>query len=282
MSSKTQNVGHSVEYRLKRIVNSSSDGVVKASLANLRRGIGTAPGDIPELWELFLQDLPEEMLSRSGVPTHAQWAVYIALTLFALHQQGKDLQKESMYRQENGLGKAVTCLIHGEDDKTRIQRRFNVLATSADIQELAHHLRGMIQLLRSEGIPLDYPELAKDLYLYQNEDYRSQVRLRWGQDFYRRKTTETGKEDSNETEKATLSAPVRRPDGFRPGRLRQRRLQLQRLRVGQHLRLTVRLHQRGGYLPVGGLCPARFYGPLRPHRRGGRQADGGQRGRGVL
>ncbi len=92
-----------------------------------------------------------------------------------------------MYRQENGLGKAVACLIHGEDDKTRIQRRFNVLATSADIQELAHHLRGMIQLLRSEGIPLDYPELAKDLYLYQNEDYRSQVRLRWGQDFYRRK-----------------------------------------------------------------------------------------------
>ena len=178
MSSKTQNVGHFVEYRLKRIVNSSSDGAVKASLANLRRGIGTTPGDIPELWELFLQDLPEEMLSRSGVPTHAQWAVYIALTLFALHQQGKDLQKESMYRQENGLGKAVACLIHGEDDKTRIQRRFNVLATSADIQELAHHLRGMIQLLRSEGIPLDYPELAKDLYLYQNEDYRSQVRLR--------------------------------------------------------------------------------------------------------
>ena len=64
MSSKTQNVGHFVEYRLKRIVNSSSDGAVKASLANLRRGIGTTPGDIPELWELFLQDLPEEMLSR--------------------------------------------------------------------------------------------------------------------------------------------------------------------------------------------------------------------------
>ena len=100
MSSKTQNVGHFVEYRLKRIVNSSSDGAVKASLANLRRGIGTTPGDIPELWELFLQDLPEEMLSRNGVPTHAQWAVYITLTLFALHQQGKDLQKEFLFLTE--------------------------------------------------------------------------------------------------------------------------------------------------------------------------------------
>ena len=88
-----------------------------------------------------------------------------------------------MYRQENGWERQVACLIHGEDDKTRIQRRFNVLATSADIQELAHHLRGMIQLLRSEGIPLDYPELAKDLYLYQNEDYRSQVRLKMGTGF---------------------------------------------------------------------------------------------------
>ena len=45
--------------------------------------------------------------------------------------------------------------------------------------------------------PLDVYK-RQDLYLYQNEDYRSQVRLRWGQDFYRRKTTETGKEDSNE------------------------------------------------------------------------------------
>ena len=59
MSSKTQNVGHFVEYRLKRILNSSSDGAVKASLANLRRGIGTTPGDIPELWELFYKIYPK-------------------------------------------------------------------------------------------------------------------------------------------------------------------------------------------------------------------------------
>lgn len=92
-----------------RIVNSSSDGAVKASLANLRRGIGTTPGDIPELWELFLQDLPEEMLSRSGVPTHAQWAVYIALTLFALHQQGKGFA-EGIYvsaRKRSGKGSGL-------------------------------------------------------------------------------------------------------------------------------------------------------------------------------
>ena len=83
--------------------------------------------------------------------------------------------------------------------KARIQRRFNVLATSADIQELAHHLRGMVQLLRSEGISLDYPDLAKDLYLYQNEDYRSQCSIKMGTGFLiGEKQHETGKEDSNE------------------------------------------------------------------------------------
>ena len=203
MSNQAQTVSCFVEYRLKRILNSPSNGAVKATLANLRRGIGTTPGDIPQLWEMFLMDLPEEMLSRDGNPTYAQWAIYTALTLFALHQQGRDLQKEPMYKSGMTLGKAVACLIHNEDDKTRINRRFNVMATSSDIQELVHHLRSIIQLLHSEKIPLDYPSLAENLFSYQNEDYRAQVRLRWGQDFYCRKTTdtETGKDESNEETK---------------------------------------------------------------------------------
>jgi len=51
--------------------------------------------------------------------------------------------------------------------------------------ECVHHLRGLVQLLRAEGIPLDYPELAYDLYRYQTLDGTQQVRLLWGQDFYR-------------------------------------------------------------------------------------------------
>ena len=48
-----------------------------------------------------------------------------------------------------------------------------------------------------------------------------------------------GKEDSNETEQATVSAPVRRPDGVRPGRMRRWEGLLLRLR--KRLRLPVRL-----------------------------------------
>ena len=60
----------------------------KAILANLRRGVGHAPGDQPELWGVFLQDFPPELESQDGVPTRAEWATYLALTFYALHQQG--------------------------------------------------------------------------------------------------------------------------------------------------------------------------------------------------
>ena len=76
----------------------------RAALANLRRGIGRAPGELPELWGSFLQEMPPEFFSRNGNPTAAEWAIYLALTLFALHQQS---QEKSMCADGAGIGKAV-------------------------------------------------------------------------------------------------------------------------------------------------------------------------------
>ena len=79
----------------------------RAALANLRRGIGRAPGELPELWGSFLQEMPPEFFSRNGNPTAAEWAIYLALTLFALHQQS---QEKSMCADGAGIGKAVRKL----------------------------------------------------------------------------------------------------------------------------------------------------------------------------
>jgi CRISPR system Cascade subunit CasB len=62
------------------------------------------------------------------------------------------------------------------------------------MEELAHYMRGVIQLLRGEDIELDYPKLAGDIYCFQFPELISGVRLRWGQDFYR-KTAEENTED---------------------------------------------------------------------------------------
>ena len=62
-----------------------------------------------------------------------------------------------------------------------------------------NHLRGLIQLLRSKEIPLDYVDLAGDLYEFQMPGGAARVRLRWGQDFYRTALrTENRKDDNHE------------------------------------------------------------------------------------
>lgn len=175
--------------KIRRFVSSKLDWLHKmpenayrAELANLRRGAGKKPGDLPELWGTILKDMPEEIQGKGGEASHEEWAVYIALTTFAVHQQGRS-QNEWM-SSECPFGSAVRKLAPSDDTLERVLRRFNAFATAADIDEAAHYLRGLAQLLRSEGISFDYPALAADLYYFQFPEYASKVRLKWGQDFY--------------------------------------------------------------------------------------------------
>ena len=185
MREDAKQTGAYVKRQISRMLNSGNESRVKADLAHLRRGIGRVPGSMPELWEITLAGLPENLMSKDGNPTKAEWAVHTALTLFALHQQGKNLKTACMDQEGSGLGAAVGRLVKKEDDLPRIKRRFDAAATADSPAEFAHHLRGLIQIMRAEGIPLDYRALARDLYFYQFQDARDGVRLRWGQDFYK-------------------------------------------------------------------------------------------------
>lgn len=175
--------------KLNKLLLQSGDNVLRAALAELRRGVGKRPGDVPQLWGYFLQDMPEEFFGDKE-PSKAEWAVYTSLTLFALHQQGKDPKSDAMNKEGYSFGTAVNKLVHNEDERERVARRFYAAATASSMEELSHHMRGIIQLLRGEGIPLDYPMLAADLYRYQFSSLVSNVRLKWGQDFYRISITE--------------------------------------------------------------------------------------------
>ena len=195
---KTQDVKMYTAQRLRRL-QALPDNQRRAELAKLRRGIGHAPGALPELWGSFLLGMPESFQSPGG-PSAAEWAVYLALTLYAVHQQGND---RPMNCPGSTLGRAVRQLAErntaaGQDwTEASVLRRFNALATAEEITEISHHLRGMVQLLsaaKDGGIPLDYPQLAADLYELQCTDPRyaqipANVRLRWGQDLYRETKT---------------------------------------------------------------------------------------------
>lgn len=168
---------------LGRILNAGDTSQQKAVLANLRRGVGHIPGEIPQLWGEFLIDMPESLYGK-GKPSKAEWAIYTALTLFALHQQGHDLKKEPMHCKEQRLGTAIAHLVTNEDDMKRIVRRFNAAATANSVTALAYYLRGLVQLLRANGIPLDYVSLSGDLFRFQFSESVNAVRLTWGQDYY--------------------------------------------------------------------------------------------------
>ena len=202
MAGGYQAVGDYVSRRLNEYGRNAKEGYVRAHLAQLRRGIGRIPGDAPEIWGILFADMPEEMMSRNGKPTKEEWAVYTALTLYALHQQGNDIQEKNMHQQNFRLGLSVAMLVKDEEkdrdrNRDRIAQRFNAFATASDMQEAAYHLRGLIQLLRAANIPLDYVRLAQELYRFQDPDEAPKVRLAWGQDFYRVKKSKTKEEKEN-------------------------------------------------------------------------------------
>lgn len=158
----------------------------KARLANLRRGAGRYPGELPELWGVFLNDMPEELLSFNGKPSRAEWSVYLSLTMLALHQQGNS---SDVHSEGISLGTAASRLMNEQknEEYMRVLRRFAPVVTAKDMPEFAHHLRCLIQLFSSKDIKLDYVKLAEDIFDFQSDDKRRNVQLRWGEDFYRKK-----------------------------------------------------------------------------------------------
>ena len=195
MTNEAKQVSAFIRQKIAWFSESTNQADVKAALAKLRCGIGKTPGSMPEIWEWTLDGLPEAFQSKDGFPTKEEWAVHTALTLFALHQQGKDLESNSMDSDEMTLGRAVYALAEIQGDETRIKRRFNVVATSNGIEEFSYHLRGIVQLLKGKDIPLDYSQLVMDLFRFQNPEERDSLRLKWGQDYY---SSKLRKEKANE------------------------------------------------------------------------------------
>ena len=182
-SDRMSEISKYMKKQLSSLISQIGTAGGKARLARLRHGAGKAPGEIPELWGEFLNGIPENMLSPNGEPSYAEWAMYLALTMYALHQHGNG---ESVHSEGMTLGKATAKLMteNTDDERERVLRRFGPVITAKDMPELSHHLRCLIQLIASKGIRLDYIQLADDIYLFQFNSERKKIQLKWGQDFY--------------------------------------------------------------------------------------------------
>lgn len=184
---KSKITGHYTEYRIHQIQSLKDTGPGKAALANLRRGAGKAPGELPEVWALFLEELPEYLMGKGEESSPAEEAIYDALTLYAVHQQGNDLESQFCHEKGVTLGTAAARLVdlNDESSQTRILDRLKAASVTQSPRTLAVQLRSIIQLMKKKPVALDYAQLTRDLYAYHWPENRKGIRLKWGQDFYK-------------------------------------------------------------------------------------------------
>ncbi|WP_371629781.1 type I-E CRISPR-associated protein Cse2/CasB [Streptomyces sp. NBC_00341] len=154
-----------------------------ATVARIRRGAGKPAGEIPDLWGLIGAEALYVRGWREEDAERAESAVHMAVTLWALHQQGHHTA-DMHIKDGPGLGKAVRKLMPDAAMDEPIRKRFVRAGTATSIDALATRLRELVLLLRRDDIAMDYGKLASQLYAWQWPGGRAEVHRAWGRSFH--------------------------------------------------------------------------------------------------
>lgn len=157
----------------------------KATLAKLRHSTGQPLSRIVAIWPIVFEKLPEEFLGYRGDMTPEERVILTTLQLYAWQQQG---QNESVNTDEKykNMGDSLRALRKGTDTMA-VDRRFNVMITAENFDELIYYLRQMIKLLKSKTEEtVNYPQLANDLYWFL-QGQEEKMRISWAEAYYKQK-----------------------------------------------------------------------------------------------
>ncbi|WP_330323360.1 type I-E CRISPR-associated protein Cse2/CasB [Streptomyces anulatus] len=162
-----------------------------AELAALRSGTGREAGTVPAMWTFHSTRMASEWRDKGSL-TSDLTAEHAALTLFARHQQ---THVHPMHVRGSSPGTATGRLAKKEVDSAgegksttaALERRFGVLLTSADTDELVMHLRSLVPLLNKASVGLDYTLLRSALQAWDDPrrpDAVAAFRQHWDRDFH--------------------------------------------------------------------------------------------------
>jgi len=145
--------------------------------AVFRRGASGVPGAVPQMWR-YMATIGDD----TGANLRDITAEHHALVLFGFHQQS---QPQLVHVQGVPLGRAVWQL-RSSFSPDAVDRRFINAVTANDLDEVVHHLRGLVLQLRSVSpvLRFDYTQLVKDLGSWQRREQVDGVRLRWGRAYH--------------------------------------------------------------------------------------------------
>ncbi|MBT8938312.1 type I-E CRISPR-associated protein Cse2/CasB [Lactobacillus delbrueckii] len=169
----------------------------KASLSALRSAATIDGYRAQKVWPVFLSNLDEQWLSKNGKATREEAAIFVAVRMYARHQQASDScvfgrrnysDKKDEETNSRELFEALNWLKQGIDSHEALDRRVQALLGTNNYNAVIDQLVHLMQIIKSKktGIKIDYARLAGDLYKFQF-GYRqaNEVRLRWGEQYYR-------------------------------------------------------------------------------------------------
>ena len=172
---------------LRKLDNTRENLSTKAIFANIRNSINKDSSVNMDALAFVFQNIPEEFLGYNKNLNDYEKAILTAVQMYALHQQAKvesvlNLDYKEGERRQN-IGDALSSL--RSDDSKAIDRRFNAMITSSNFEELSHHLRQMIKLLKAKSdAKVDYASLADDLYWFL-KNQREGLKIKWSRSYYK-------------------------------------------------------------------------------------------------
>jgi len=140
----------------------------RAALARLRHSLSFEPGE-------YVHAFPVIERFTVGLGPERRRLYFLVAGLFAAHPEASRDPKEN-------LGRTLKRLHLEQSESPSTERRFLALL-EADDGQLPEHLRHLVSLLRSRGIPLNWERLLQDL-IHRQHDLEA-VKRQWAQAFYR-------------------------------------------------------------------------------------------------
>lgn len=179
---RVESVTRNILNELESEINPSNG---RANLANIRNSINRPLTESIDLLPLLFRYLPEDFLSSDGKLSQEEKAIVTTIQLYALHQQAESesvlLSKDA--EKWKNFGYSLSFLRKGEDSLAA-DRRFNTMITSSTFEELSHHMRQMIKLLKSKtDAKVNYTKLSGDLYKFLT-GYGEEVKFSWASRYY--------------------------------------------------------------------------------------------------
>ena len=196
MESKIQSATISI---IRQLYNDGN--LNKGVLASVRHATALTSPQAQTLWPVMMAHLEPNMLSQDGQPTKAEVAVYTAIRFYAIQQQGTESlvygpanPHADVKDQGMPLFRALARLRRNEETRVALDRRMQPLLATTNVASIINALTHLVSMLKANDQlqKIDYPRLAQDLYWFQQDyEHASQVRLQWGQQYYRPLTVTT-------------------------------------------------------------------------------------------